>query len=218
MGFMIFKNRIEAGKQLAEFLTPIKDQDLVILGLPRGGVPVAYEVAKRLKKPLDVLIVRKLGVPWQPELAFGAIGEGEVLYLNDLVINDLAIAKKDQEEVIAEQKSEILKRQIRFRGERGPLDIKEKVVVIVDDGIATGATAMAACKVAATLGASQVIIAAPVATQESVAKLIEVTTANYILETPSDFYAVGQWYEDFSTVTDEEVINILDRYRREYGN
>ena len=215
---MIFKNRIEAGKQLAEFLTPIKDQDLVILGLPRGGVPVAYEVAKRLKKPLDVLIVRKLGVPWQPELAFGAIGEGEVLYLNDLVINDLAIAKKDQEEVIAEQKSEILKRQIRFRGERGPLDIKAKLAVIVDDGIATGATAMAACKVAATLGASQVIIAAPVATQESVAKLIEVTTANYILETPSDFYAVGQWYEDFSTVTDEEVINILDRYRREYGN
>ena len=215
---MIFKNRTEAGKQLAKSLTPIKDQDLVILGLPRGGVPVAYEVAKRMKKPLDVLIVRKLGVPWQPELAFGAIGEGEVLYLNDSVIKDLAISKKDQEEVIAVQRSEILKRQIRFRGEGGPLDIKEKVAVIVDDGIATGATAMAACEVAARLGASQVIIAAPVATQESIAKLSEVTTANYILETPSDFYAVGQWYEDFSTVTDEEVISILDRYRREYGN
>lgn len=215
---MIFKNRVSAGKQLAEMLLPLASKDLIVLGLPRGGVPVAYEVAKRLNKPLDVIIVRKLGVPWQPELAFGAVSENDIVYLNESVITDLGISKEDQAQVLAEEKEEVAKRQHRFRGNRAPLDITNRSVVIVDDGIATGATAQAACQVATKQGAKEVLIATPVATKESLRKLSAITSQSFVIDTPDDFFAVGQWYEDFLTVTDEEVQSILEKYRGEYGS
>ena len=203
---------------MAQVLTPLASRELIILGLPRGGVPVAYEVAKALSKPLDVIIVRKLGVPWQPELAFGALGEGDVVYLNQSVIDDLAISKAEQDEVIRQEQEEIRARQTRFRGDQAPFDLKGKSAVIVDDGIATGATAQAACKVVSNMGAKEIIIAAPVATKESIRMLKEVATKCIVIDTPENFHAVGQWYEDFPTVTDTEVLSFLNKYRGEYGD
>lgn len=210
---MIFKNRIEAGKQLAELLEPLVENDAVILGLPRGGVPVAYEVAKALKKPLDVIIVRKLGVPWQPELAFGAMGEENEIYLNDSIIQEVGISKEVQAEIEAREREEIKNRQMRFRGERKPLNIMDKCVIIVDDGIATGATIQVAIKVAKKRGAHEVIVAAPVAARESMRQVSSQVSKCLVLDIPDHFYAVGEWYEDFSTVTDEEVANILKMSR-----
>lgn len=215
---MIFKDRTDAGKQLAELIRAEIHEDFVVLGLPRGGVPVAYEVAQTLGKPFDVIIVRKLGVPWQPELAFGAIGEDDQTYLNQSIINELAITKGAQAEIIAREREEIKKRKIKFRSDRKPLDISGKRVIIVDDGIATGATVEAAYKVAKVRGAKEVIVAAPVAARESANHLATVADKCLFLDTPEHFYAVGQWYQDFSTITDEVVAQIMEESSGVYGS
>lgn len=208
---MVFANRIEAGKLLAQSLLSIKEKDPIILGLPRGGVPVAYEVAHALNKPLDVIIVRKLGVPWQNELAFGAIGEGDQIFLNQHIIKTLEINQETQDHIISREREEIKNRQIRFRGDRKPIDIKGRCVVIVDDGIATGATVEVACKVAKARGASEIIVAAPVAAQRTVKKLANVSDKIIVLDSPENFESVGEWYEDFSPTLDEDVIQILTK-------
>lgn len=208
---MIFRDRIDAGQRLATLLQPIKVKDPIILGLPRGGVPVASQVAQSLHRPLDVLIVRKLGVPWQPELAFGAVGEEGQIYFNQSIVNEIGISQQERDEIVAREGEEVRKRELRFRGDRSSLDIAGKCVIIVDDGIATGATAEVACRIARSRGASEVIMAAPVAARATIEKLSAVADECIVLYTPDEFDAVGQWYEDFHPVTDDEVADIMRR-------
>jgi len=209
----MFADRVDAGTRLAARLAHLRGEDVVVVGLPRGGVPVAYQVARRLAAPLDVILVRKLGVPFQPELAMGAIGEGGVRVLGDDVI---AIAGVDERELAAvedRERLELERRGQRYRSgrERKPLD--GKVVIVVDDGIATGATARAACQVARGDGASRVILAVPVAPVDWTARLAGVADELISLDTPDLFFAVGQFYRDFTPVGDDEVIRYLERAR-----
>ena len=180
-------------------------------GLPRGGVPVAFEVARELDAPLDVIVVRKLGVPYQPELGMGAIGEDGVRVLNDQV---LAMARVGEDEVAAVERSEraeLERRATRFRGSRPRASLVGRTAVLVDDGIATGSTARAACQVARAHGASRVILAVPVAPRSSLGLLAEVADELVCLATPEPFYAVGQFYRDFSQTSDEEVVELVER-------
>jgi putative phosphoribosyl transferase len=208
----MFRDRVDAGRQLAEELKrPLGDEDVVVLGLPRGGVPVAFEVAGELDAPLDVIVVRKLGVPYQPELGMGAIGEDGVRVLNDQV---LAMARVGEDEVAAVERSEraeLERRAVRFRGSRPRASLVGRTAVVVDDGIATGSTARAACQVARAHGASRVILAVPVAPRSSLASLAEVADELVCLATPEPFYAVGQFYRNFSQTSDEEVVELLER-------
>jgi len=207
-----FRDRAEAGRELAEQLKRrLGDEGVVVLGLPRGGVPVAFEVARELDAPLDVIVVRKLGVPYQPELGMGAIGEDGVRVLNHEV---LAMARVGEDEVAAVERSEraeLERRAARFRGSRPRTPLVGRIAVVVDDGIATGSTARAACQVARAHRASRVILAVPVAPRSSLGLLAEVADEVVCLETPEPFYAVGQFYRDFSQTSDEEVVELLER-------
>ena len=209
-----FDDRGDAGRQLAQRLESLHGQDIVVLGLPRGGVPVAFEVAKALRAPLDVLVVRKLGVPFQPELAFGAIGEGgEVRVINDAVVQEARLNRDDIDAVESEQRAELQRRSDRFRGGRGRISLTGRIAIIVDDGIATGATAKAACQVARAQGASRVVLAVPIGPDDIVARLAGYADEIVCLETPASFYAVGQGYRNFTQTSDDEVIALLDRAR-----
>lgn len=208
-----FLDRADAGRRLAARLQHLRGRDVVVLGIPRGGVPVAFEVARSLGAPLDVVVVRKLGVPWHPELAMGAIGEGGYRVLDrDLV----ARAGVDATELAAVERRErqvLDARVARLRRGRGPVDLSGRVAVVVDDGIATGATARVACEVARHLGAERVVLAVPVAPADS---LRAVTEADDVVcvETPAPFLAVGNHYRDFGATSDEEVVALLDRAGR----
>ena len=172
-GMKPFEDRVDAGRQLAQRLESFRGQDVVVLGLPRGGVPVAFEVAKALRAPLDVLVVRKLGVPFQPELAFGAIGEGgEVRVINDAIVRDAGLSRDDIDAVESEQRAQLQRRLDRFRGGRGRISLTGRIAVIVDDGIATGATAKAACQVARAQGASRVVLAVPIGPDDIVERFV----------------------------------------------
>ena len=160
---MTFTDRADAGRQLARLLTHLQGDDVVVIGLPRGGVPVAAEVARELRAPLDVIVVRKLGVPVQPELAMGAIGEGGAEVVNHDVVRAAHVTAREFAAVEAEQRDELTRRSMRFRGERPRMPLAGKVVIVVDDGIATGSTARAACAVVRSEGASRVVLAVPVA-------------------------------------------------------
>jgi putative phosphoribosyl transferase len=206
---MIFLDRTTAGHDLAQRLNYLKNKDVVVLGLPRGGVPVAFEVAKEIGAPLDVIVVRKLGVPFQPELAMGAVGEGGVVIKNDEVIRMAGITADQFANVQAREEKEVLERAERFREGRAPVSLIGRLAIIVDDGIATGSTALAACDVARALGADKVMLAVPVGSREAVSALSNKADEVVSLEIPDEFYAVGQWYEDFSPVSDEEVIQFL---------
>ena len=205
---MVFHDRAEAGRLLGRRLKHLRGEDLVVLGLPRGGVPVAFEVARELGAPLDVIDVRKLGVPWHPELAMGAVGEGGALVLNRSLVERLGVS--DREVLLAESRAraELEERVRRLRQGRDPLDLEGRAAVVVDDGIATGATAQVACEVARHLGARRVVMAAPVGPPDV---LPEVGGADEVvlLETPEPFVAVGRHYRDFAPTTDEEVAALL---------
>jgi len=209
---VMFRDRVDAGRQLAEQLKRrLGDEDVVVLGLPRGGVPVAFEVARELDAPLDVIVVRKLGVPYQPELGMGAIGEDGVRVLNDQV---LAMARVGEDEVAAVERSEraeLERRATRFRGDRPRTSLVGRSAVVVDDGIATGSTARVACQVARAHGASRVILAVPVAPRASLASLADEADELVCLATPEQFFAVGQFYRNFSQTSDEEVVKLLER-------
>ncbi len=205
----MFADREDAGRQLAERLEELRGQDAVVLGLPRGGVPVAFEVATRLGLPLDVIVVRKLGVPYQPELAMGAIGEGGVRVLNLEVLAQTHIGDDAVGDVEARERIALASRVARFRRGRARLDLNGRTAVVVDDGIATGSTARAACEVARHLGARKVLLAVPMAPADTVG---EITEADEVvcLSTPEPFLAVGYHYRDFRPTTDDEVSVLLD--------
>jgi putative phosphoribosyl transferase len=206
---MIFRDRRDAGRRLAERLGFLQGQDAVVLGLPRGGVPVAAEVARALDLPLDVIVVRKLGVPFQPELAMGAVGEGGVVVTNDEVLRQTRTGQRELALVEAHERQEVERRAQLFRAGRAAIPVAGRVAVLVDDGIATGSTARAACQVARALGASRVLLAVPVAPADSLRLLAESADDVICLETPEVFFAVGEWYADFAQTSDDEVIRLL---------
>ena len=210
---MPFADRRDAGQRLANRLRHLAGPDTVVLGLPRGGVVVAEEVATSLGAPLDVLIVRKLGVPHQPELAMGAIGEGGVRVMNEAVIRHSRITADEWADVERHEWAELDRRVATWRAGRPRHDLRGRVALIVDDGFATGATARAACRVARAVGASRVVLAVPVAPSDWIDGFVGEADEMVAVETPEPFTAVGRWYRDFEPTTDDEVIACLDRAR-----
>jgi putative phosphoribosyl transferase len=205
-----FPNRTVAGKQLAARLQSYADRpDVLVLGLPRGGVPVAYEIATALHAPLDICLVRKLGVPGHQELAMGAIASGGVRVLNESIINWLKISNQDIEEVAARELQELQRRNRAYRGDRPPSDIVDRTVILVDDGLATGSTMRAAIAVLKPQHPAKLIVAIPVAASETYNELKTEVDKVVCLMTPEPFYAIGLWYEDFSQTTDQEVRKLL---------
>jgi len=208
---IIFQDRRKAGRQLAAKLAGYADDpSVLVLGLPRGGVPVAYEVARALHAPLDVFVVRKLGVPGHRELAMGAIASGGVRVLNPDVIDGLRIPPPAVEAVAARELVELERQQRAYRGDAPPLpDLGGRTVIVVDDGLATGSTMRAAVRALRQSGPKRIIVAVPVAAQETARSLRE--EADVVsLSTPAEFYAVSNWYEDFSQTSDEEVRSLLE--------
>jgi len=206
---MLFVDRTDAGRHLAQRLRRLRGADVAVLGLPRGGVPVAFEVAEELHAPLDVIVVRKLGVPFQPEYGFGAIGEGGVRIVDDYVVRQTRLTGPQIAEVEARERVQLDRRVSQLRGEHPPVPLAGRTVIIVDDGIATGSTARAACLVARARGASRVILAVPVGSVEGTAALRQTADEVVCLQTPARFFAIGEWYGDFGQVTDEEVTILL---------
>jgi putative phosphoribosyl transferase len=208
---MPFRDRREAGRRLVERLSGLRAASPLVLGLPRGGVPVAFEVAQALGAPLDILVVRKLGVPFQPELGMGAVGEGGVRVLNADVVRQARVTEPQLAQVEARERAEVEERAARLRGGRPAIALQGRTVVIVDDGLATGGTARAAVRVARERGAERVILAVPVAPPETVAALRRDADDVVAVETPEPFFAIGGWYADFSPTSDDEVVELLAR-------
>jgi predicted phosphoribosyltransferase len=205
-----FRNRREAGRLLASKLAAYANrQDALVLALPRGGVPVAYEVASALRVPLDVFLVRKLGVPGYEELAMGAIATGGVLALNDHLVRTLNIPNQVIEAVAAKEEQELARREHLYRGDRPPPDVRVRTVILVDDGLATGATMYAAVKALRQLQAARIVVAVPIASPETCEELRSEVDDIICAVTPEPFHAIGLWYEDFSQTADEEVRNLL---------
>ncbi len=207
---MMFTNRIEAGKRMAEALDHLSGEDVVVLGVPRGGVEVAAEVAAQKGWPLDIVIPKKVGAPFNPELGLGAIAPG-VRVLDERMLETLGVSEEYLEKEIRKQEDEIRRRTEAYRRDRRPLEIAGKTAVVVDDGIATGGTAVAAVRWAKEQRAKRVVLAVPVAPREAVAKLSKEADEVVCLATPEPFFAVGQWYADFPQIDDEQVIELLDR-------
>ena len=206
---MRFRNRSDAGQRLAGRLEHLRGKDAVILGLPRGGVPVAAEVARALGAPLDIILVRKLGVPAQPELGMGAIGESDARVINPDVVRYAQVSEAQMAEVERRERAELQRRAQRFRGGAPHEPLAGRIAVIVDDGIATGSTARAACQVARAMGAARVLLAVPVAPPGADVGMRGDADEVICLEMPARFLAIGEWYEDFAQTSDEEVIALL---------
>jgi predicted phosphoribosyltransferase len=213
-----FLDRFEAGRLLAERLRHYAGRDdVVVLALPRGGVPVAHEIARALDAPLDVFIVRKLGAPGHEELAFGAIATGGVRVLNADVVRDLGISPAWIEAVTEQQQRELERRERVYRDDRPPPDVTGKTAILVDDGLATGSTMWAAVRALRRLGPARIVVAVPVADPDVCAGLRTEAEEVVCLDTPRPLRAVGAWYEDFSQTTDEEVRELLAREAQEVG-
>ncbi|KOG34911.1 MULTISPECIES: phosphoribosyltransferase family protein [Streptomyces] len=214
---MFFSDRTDAGRQLATRLDHLKGRDVVVLGLPRGGVPVAAQVADALDAPLDICLVRKLGVPRQPELAMGALGEGGVRVLNERVIRETGVGDRALAAVEEHEHAVLEERADRYRGSRASVPLEGRTVVVVDDGLATGATALAACRVVRARGAARIVLAVPVAPRGWTARLGGEADETVSVHAPEVFYAIGQFYRDFEQTADAEVIACLDRSRAARG-
>lgn len=208
---MLFANRDDAGRQLAGRLEHLRGQPVVVLGLPRGGVPVAAQVARALDAPLDVIVVRKIGVPFQPELAMGAVGEHGVRVTERHVIRAGAIKPEEFAAAEAREQAAVSARAARYRSYRPREPLSGRIAVVVDDGIATGSTARAACQIARAYGAARVVLAVPVAPPGWEARIGPDADELVCAETPADFYAIGAFYADFSQLTDDDVITCLDQ-------
>jgi putative phosphoribosyl transferase len=207
----LFHDRVDAGRPLADLLhaAGMGGDEVVVLGLPRGGVPVAAEVARRLGAPLDVIIVRKLGAPSEPELAMGALGEDGVRVENESVMRSAALWGSDIGAIVRREEAELVRRARRYREGRPRLDLQGRRAIIVDDGIATGSTARAACRVARAHGAARVVLAVPVAPSATILALQHECDDVFSVASPETFYAVGEWYDDFSPTSDAEVVELL---------
>lgn len=207
-----YHDRISAGKILAAHLRPYQKQpNTQVLALPRGGVPVAYEVAKQLHLPLDVFIVRKLGVPGHAELAMGALASGDVKLFNQDILDYLKIDSASINEVIKQEQLELKRRELLYRQNLPPLDVTNKTVILIDDGIATGATIRAAIMALKTLNPQKLVLAIPVAQNTTVKELAELVDEVICPLQPQNLIAVGMWYEDFSQTEDEEVLSLLKK-------
>lgn len=209
---MRFRNRSEAGRFLADKLKAYANRpDVLVLALPRGGVPVAYEVATALKAPLDIFLVRKLGVPGHEELAMGALGSGGVRVLNEDVVNYLHIPDEVIEQVAAVEQQELERREKLYRGDRPVLDVRNRTVILIDDGLATGSTMRAAAVALRQQQPARIVVAVPVAAAETCNEFRKGVDEIVCATTPEPFYAVGLWYEDFSQTSDDEVRELLAR-------
>jgi predicted phosphoribosyltransferase len=213
-----FRDRADAGRHLARRLVPFAGvPDTVVLGLPRGGAPVAFEIAKALRVPLDAYVVRKLGVPGHEELAMGAIASGGVRVVNPDVIELLGIEPEVIEGVAARETQELERREQMYRDARGPLDMRGRTAIVVDDGLATGSTMRAAIRALQRSGAKHIVVAVPVAARSTADDIATEADELLCAVVPEPFHAVSLWYEDFEPVSDDEVRALLDRARREIG-
>lgn len=209
----IFKDRRQAGQVLAEQLSRFAQrEDVMVLALPRGGVPVGFEVAQKLRAPLDVFVVRKLGVPGQEELAFGAIASGDVRVLNENIVYSLRLTDAMIERISERERQELTRRERLYRGDRPAPELTGKTVIVVDDGLATGATMRAAVDAIKCLAAKQIVVAVPVGSRDTCSAMRRISDVLCVCsETPEPFYGVGLWYEDFSQTSDDEVREFLSR-------
>ena len=209
---MIFRDRTEAGQILASKLTKYVNQvDTVILALPRGGVPVAYEIGKELGLPIDIFVVRKLGVPGHEELAMGAIASGGVRHINRDVVDQLRIESETIDVASRREQKEIERRERLYRGQRPPVDVRNKTVILVDDGLATGSTMRAAIAALRQHRPARIVVAVPTAAPQTCSEIADEVDEIICAATPETFYAVGQWYQEFSQTTDDEVRELLAR-------
>lgn len=207
---MLFTNRTEAGRALANRLQKYANRsDTIVLALPRGGVPVAFEVAQALRAPLDILVVRKLGVPGHPELAMGAIATGDIRIINNEVVKHLGISSSTLDRVAAAELRELKRRETLYRGQRPALNVSGRTVILVDDGLATGATMRAAAATLHKQNPERTIVAVPVGASITCNELKTDVDETICLEMPEPFYGVGQWYANFSQTTDEEIQQLL---------
>jgi putative phosphoribosyl transferase len=209
---MLFQDRQEAGQKLAEELLPLADRsDVIVLALPRGGLVLGYEISSKLHVPLDLILVRKLGVPWQEELAFGAIANEDVQYINNSIVASISLSQQDMMKIIKRERLELQRRNEKYRQGRPFPNIEDKIVILVDDGIATGATMRAAIKVLATMHPRKIIVAVPVASSSVYQDFSDAPVELLVLNTPEPFYGIGMWYQDFAQLTDQDVIAILQK-------
>jgi putative phosphoribosyl transferase len=210
-----FHDRTEAGRLLASKLVRFANRsDLLVLALPRGGVPVAFEVANALEAPLDVFLVRKLGVPGHEELAFGAIATGGMRVLNEEVVRSMRLSREQIEVAVAREQAELARRERSYRGNRPPPDPAGRCVILVDDGLATGATMLAAARALRQENPKQIVVAVPVAASATFNEFRPEVDDVICAVTPEPFHAVGLWYEDFSQTTDQQVRDLLERAAR----
>jgi putative phosphoribosyl transferase len=206
-----FGDRVEAGRVLAGLIVGLDLEDPLVLALPRGGVPVGYEIARELDAPLDVLVTRKIGFPGQPELGVGAIAEGGEPVFDDGLLRRLGLYETDLADIVAAERAELDRREQVYRGGRPPAPVEGRDVIVVDDGLATGGTARAALRALRRSSPSQLVLAVPVGAAETVAMLAAEADKVVVVATPAGFRAVGQWYESFDQLTDGDVVALLER-------
>lgn len=209
----VYKNRRDAGRRLADLLRDTIDGDVLVIGLPRGGVEVAFEVAQALGAPLDVIVARKIGAPTQPELGIGAVAPGDILILDDRTVEQLNLTDEQIERAVEQERSEMRRRLTEYRGGEKMPDLSKKTVVIVDDGLATGVTALAAVRAARAAHAERIVLAVPVCAKETATKIADEVDRLVCLQEPQRFVAVGAWYEHFDQTTDAQVIELLEEAR-----
>ena len=209
----LFRDRRDAGRQLAERLQKYRGDDVIVIGLPRGGVEVAFEIARGLEAPLDVVVSRKLGAPSQPELGIGAVAQNDVMLIDEPLVRSLGISRDEIDEIALRERAEMRRRLREYRGRDDLPDLKGKTVIMVDDGLATGVTSRAAILAARKADPKQIILAVPVCADETAAAFADAVEELVCLHQPEEFIAVGFWYQNFSQTSDAQVIELLEEAR-----